>query len=130
MPANVTNIITWILRILVAAAFLFAAFAKISGQTMMVEEFNRIGFGPEFRYLTGAIEAIGALLVLNPGTTPWGCLLLLCVMVGAFLTQLVILHGDRHDYPAASLHAAGHGSCGGLRFSSASPGARGPGGDH
>ena len=94
MPANTLTIVTWILRILVAAAFLFAAFAKLSGQSMMVDEFNRIGFGPEFRLLTGAIEAIGALLVLNPGTTAWGCLLLLCVMVGAFLTQLVILHGD------------------------------------
>ena len=94
MSPSVTNIVTWILRILVAAAFLFAAFAKLSGQSMMVDEFNRIGFGPEFRLLTGAIEAIGALLVLNPGTTAWGCLLLLCVMAGAFLTQLVILHGD------------------------------------
>ena len=94
MPSNITSIITWVLRILVAAAFLFAAYAKLSGQTMMVDEFNRIGFGPEFRYVTGAIVAIGALLVLNPGTTAWGCLLLLCVMVGAFLTQLVILHGD------------------------------------
>ena len=50
--------------------------------------------GGSFITITGAIELIGALLVLNPGTTPWGCLLLLCVMVGAFIAQLGPLHGD------------------------------------
>lgn len=94
MPANVMMIVTWVLRIAVAALFLFAAFAKLSGQSMMVEEFGKLGMGSWFLYFTGAIEAIGALLVLNPSTTPWGALLLLCVLIGAFIAQIGPLHGD------------------------------------
>jgi len=94
MPANLTMIVTWVLRLLVAAAFLAAAFFKLSGQPMMVDEFNKMGMGPYFIYVTGAIELVGALLVLYPATTPWGCLLLLCVMVGAFTAQIGPLHGD------------------------------------
>ena len=94
MPSNIGTIVTWILRLLVAAAFLAAAFFKLSGQPQMVEEFGKIGLGGWFLYVTGTIELIGALLVLNPRTTPCGALLLLCVMVGAFAAQIGPLHGD------------------------------------
>ena len=94
MPANIMTIVTWILRVLVAAAFLMPAFFKLSGNPMMVDLFNTIGGGDLFRYFTGIVELGGALLVLNPGTTPWGCLLLLCVMVGAFITNAFIVHHD------------------------------------
>jgi len=91
---NVTTIATWILRLLVAAAFLAPAYFKLSGNPMMVELFNQLGLGSWFIYFTGAIELIGALLVLYPPTTPWACLLLLCVMVGAFITNAFVVHHD------------------------------------
>jgi len=93
MQANVTNIITWILRLIVAAVFLLAAYMKLSSAPMMVDEFNQLGLGPYFIYVTGICEVIGALLVLYPPTTPWGCLWLLCVMVGAFIANMT-LHKD------------------------------------
>jgi len=92
MPANVMTIVTWILRLLVAAAFLGAAYLKLSGTQMMIDEFAQIGLGDWFRYFTGLCELVGALALLYPGTTPWGALLLLCVMVGAFITDAFVLH--------------------------------------
>jgi uncharacterized membrane protein YphA (DoxX/SURF4 family) len=94
MPANIMTIATWVLRVLLGLAFLAAAYLKLSGQPMMVEEFGKIGMGDGFRLLTGAIELVGALLILYPRTTPWGCLVLLPVMVGAFIAQIGPLHGD------------------------------------
>lgn len=95
MPSSVTTIATWILRLIVAAFFLYmGAYMKLTGNPGMVEEFGKLGLGPYFIYVAGAIELVGALLVLYPKTTPLGCLLLLCVMIGAFVAQIGPLHGD------------------------------------
>jgi uncharacterized membrane protein YphA (DoxX/SURF4 family) len=88
------TILLWVLRILIAALFLFAAYAKLSGQPMMVEEFGKVGLGQWFRYFTGAMEVVGALLLLVPRSSPLGAVVLLLVDVGAFVAQLAILHGD------------------------------------
>ena len=79
---------------LVAALFLFAAFAKLSGQTMMVEEFDTVGLGQWFRYLTAVLELLGAIALLVPSTSALGAILLLAVDVGAFVAQVEVLHKD------------------------------------
>lgn len=84
----------WIGRVLLAAAFLAAAWMKLSGAPMMVTEFGVIGFGQWFRIFTGAVEIAGAGLLLFPVTTFYGALLLLCVDAGALAAQLGPLHGD------------------------------------
>ena len=38
MPANISNIVTWVLRLLVTAFFLFAAYMKLSGNPGMVQQ--------------------------------------------------------------------------------------------
>jgi putative oxidoreductase len=96
---NVMTIVTWILRLAIAGLFLFAGFMKLSGQPMMIDEFNKIGLGDWFRYFTAVCEIVGALAVLYPATTAWGALLLLCVDVGAFFGQAFVLHMDvNHTY--------------------------------
>src|SRR5450631_2081744 len=92
MPANVMTIVTWVLRLLLAVAFLGAAYLKLSGTQMMIDEFGQIGLGDWFRFFTGLCELVGAVALLNPGTTPWGGLLLLCVSIGAFITDAFVLH--------------------------------------
>ena len=94
MSPNVRNIITWVLRILVAGLFAFAGFMKLSGQPMMVQEFGVVGLGDWLRIFTGAVEIIGAAAVLYPVTTAWGALLLLCVDAGAFIAQVTRIHQD------------------------------------
>ena len=48
-----------------AALFLFAAFMKVSGRPAMIEEFNTIGLGQWFRYLTGTMELIGGIAIFT-----------------------------------------------------------------
>src|ERR1700721_2323710 len=95
LPASRSKTITlWILRILMAALFLFASYMKLSGNPMMVDEFNTIGLGQWFRYFTGALEVAGGIAILVPSVSVFAALVLLAVDVGAFVTQIAVLHGD------------------------------------
>jgi putative oxidoreductase len=71
-----------------------AGFAKLSGQPMMVEMFEKIGAGQWFRYLTGSIEILSAVLLLVPRLTPAGAALLVCTMIGAVTTHLAVIGGS------------------------------------
>jgi|HubBroStandDraft_1064217.scaffolds.fasta_scaffold329418_2 putative oxidoreductase len=93
-PSKTKNIALWILQGLTAAAFLMAGFAKLSGQPVMVEMFDKIGLGQWFRYLTGSIEIASAILLLVPKLTPVGAGLLVCTMSGAVITHLVKIGGS------------------------------------
>ena len=53
-----------------------------------------MGFGQWFRYATGVLEVIGAIMVLIPTVSALGGCLLLLVDVGAFVAQVAVLHGD------------------------------------
>lgn len=87
-------ILVWLLKGLLALAFLAAAAAKLSSQPMMVAEFGKIGLGQGFRYVTGATEVTGSVLLLWPRSAFFGALMLLGVCSGAFLAQIGPLHGD------------------------------------
>jgi uncharacterized membrane protein YphA (DoxX/SURF4 family) len=84
----------WVLRVLLAALFLFASSMKITSQPMMVAEFGQVGLGQWFRYFTGALELVGAVALLVPRVSVPGALLLLLVDIGAFVAQVFALHGD------------------------------------
>jgi putative oxidoreductase len=88
------NVALWALQILTAAAFVMAGYAKLSGQPVMVEEFDQIGMGQWFRYVTGGMEVVSAILLVVPRLSPVGALLLVCTMIGAVLTHLVIIGGS------------------------------------
>jgi putative oxidoreductase len=84
----------WIIRILLALAFLAAGAAKLAGAPPMVAIFEQIGAGQWFRFVTGILEIVGGLLVLVPLTSIWGALLLACVMAGAVFTHCVLIGGN------------------------------------
>lgn len=90
-PANAA---LWALQALLALAFLGAGLAKLSGQPAMVETFDKIGVGQWFRYLTGAIEATCAVLLLFPRAAVYAALGLVVTMMGAVATHLLILGGS------------------------------------
>lgn len=95
LPASrIKTIVLWSLRILMAALFLFAGLMKLTGQPMMIDEFDTIGLGQWFRLLTGALEVAGAIAILLPSVSVFGSILLLAVDAGAFVAQLAILHLD------------------------------------
>jgi hypothetical protein len=86
--------IVWGVRILLALAFGAAGVAKLIGVPQMVQVFDAIGFGQWFRYLTGAVEVAGAVLLLVPATGFLGGLLLTATMVCAVATHLVLIGGN------------------------------------
>jgi putative oxidoreductase len=93
------NIALWSLQVLLAAAFLMAGASKLAGAEMMVGQFETIGLGQWFRYLTGGLEIAAAILLLIPRQAGYGALLLIPIMLGAAAAHLVVFKNS----PAAPL---------------------------
>ena len=69
-PSRAMTIVLWVLRVLMAALFVFAAFAKLTSQPQMVEGFGLLPVGQWFRYVVGLME------------------------LGAFFAQILFMHED------------------------------------
>jgi putative oxidoreductase len=100
------NIALWVVQIVLALAFLGASSGKLLGQPEMIGLFEAIGVGQWFRYVTGLLEAAGAVLIVVPPTKFFGAALLGLIMIGAVLTHLFILH-NAPTAPAVLLVLAG-----------------------
>lgn len=72
-------------------AFAAAGLAKLLGVQMMVDEFELLGLGQWFRYVTGIIELGSAILLWVPGMAAYGAALLVCTMVGALIAHATVL---------------------------------------
>ena len=94
MNENVQKYGLLIIRIVIAAAFLTAGFAKLAGAEMMVATFDAIGVGQWFRYVAGVIEITGAVLLFVPGKQVFGAGLLTVTMIGAILAHIFVLGTD------------------------------------
>ncbi len=85
------NIALWALQAVLALVFAMAGLAKVGGDAAMVEMFANIGIGQWFRYAVGALELAGAVGVLIPRLSGLAALGLVCLMVGATLTNVLVL---------------------------------------
>jgi putative oxidoreductase len=94
VPSRTMPIVLWVLRVLMAALFLFAAFAKLTSMQMEVDAFAMLPVGQWFRYLVGLLELTGGICVLIPTISGLGAIVLLVVDVGAFFAQIMFLHQD------------------------------------
>jgi putative oxidoreductase len=88
------TVVLWALQIASAAMFLLSGTLKLTGAPMMVQLFAAIGLGQWFRYFTGGLEVISAVLLLVPSLARFGALALAVTMVGAILTHLFIVGGS------------------------------------
>jgi putative oxidoreductase len=93
-PSKAPNVTLWTLQALAAAAFLMAGATKLAGAEMHVAMFEKIGLGQWFRYFTGGLEVICAILLLVPRTVGIGAALLAATMAGAVATHLFIIGGS------------------------------------
>src|SRR5258705_12666167 len=91
---KMANFALWVMQIAAAGMFLMVGFLKLSGDVQLVGLFEAIGHGQWIRYLTGALEVAGALLLLLPRTSGLGALMLAGVMVGAVVTHVFIVGGS------------------------------------
>lgn len=91
MPKNKT--VYWTLAALLASAFGFVGFLKVSANPMEVELFTRFGYPPWFMYVIGAAELAGALGLIGgrliaahlPRATAMGLLVIMTGAIGSHL---------------------------------------------
>jgi uncharacterized membrane protein YphA (DoxX/SURF4 family) len=81
----------WALQIALAAAIGAAGASKLASAPAMVQLFDAVGVGQWFRYVTGALEVTGAILLLVPALAGLGALLLGGVLTGAVVAHLTVL---------------------------------------
>jgi uncharacterized membrane protein YphA (DoxX/SURF4 family) len=91
-PGKALNVALWTLQVLVTLAFAAAGSGKLLGSAAMIALFDAVGIGQWFRYVTGSLEVLGALLLIVPGKSAFGAVLLACVMAGAVVAHLTVLH--------------------------------------
>ena len=83
--------IVWTLQIVVGLYFIGIAGANFIGIPPMVEQFEKIGIGQWFRYVTATCQLIGGVALLTPKYSGYGALWLACIMVGAIIVRVAIL---------------------------------------
>ena len=88
------TVITWLLQILGAAAFVAAGGSKLAGLPQMVGLFDQIGIGQWFRIVTGLLEVMGGLMLLVPGTATYGGVMLALIMAAAAFTHVAVIGGN------------------------------------
>lgn len=99
---------TWAIRVSIAVVFVLTGLDKFlpGPGAFWIGVFNQIGFGQWFRYFTGIIEIVGGLMFLVPFATTVGAAILAATMVGAMLTQAIVLkHPGNAFFPALYLGA-------------------------
>ncbi|MGH8933838.1 MAG: DoxX family protein [Egibacteraceae bacterium] len=88
-----TNVAFGAVQIVAGVGLLASGVLKLAGAAPMVELFDAIGAGQWLRYVTGALEVIGATAMLTRRFAGYGALLLVGVLVGAVLAELLLLSG-------------------------------------
>ncbi|NLU76628.1 DoxX family protein [Streptomyces sp. HNM0575] len=91
------------LRVLQVVVGLFyalgSAVPKLIGQQMAVDTFQDIGAGMWLMYLVGVLELAGGIGLITPWLSGLAALGLIALMIGAFITQLTVFHGDSAAFP-------------------------------
>lgn len=81
----------WAMQVLLAAQFVMASLPKLSGDAVMIDLFEVVGVGQWLRIVVGVLELAGAIGLLIPRLCGLAALGLSCLMVGAALTNVVVL---------------------------------------
>jgi uncharacterized membrane protein YphA (DoxX/SURF4 family) len=84
------DFIDWSLRIVLAIFFLYFGLEKFGASRFWPRVFGQIGLGQWFQYATGAIEVVGAILLVIPRATLVVVTMLACTMIGALLVHVSI----------------------------------------
>jgi uncharacterized membrane protein YphA (DoxX/SURF4 family) len=80
-----------LLRLGAGVLFIGLGLTKFESDSYWVRLFIEIGFGESFRYVTGAIQVVGGLLLLTPRTVYAGALIAGGTMVGAAMIHIFVL---------------------------------------
>jgi putative oxidoreductase len=87
-------ILVWIFRAVLGLLFISVALAKLTGGAQTVQLFAAIGWVQWFRFATGVLDLIGAILILIPRWTFYGAFLISCTIGLATVLYIVLLHNN------------------------------------
>lgn len=85
------NIVGWIRAVFLALLFTLVGSLKLIGVSAAVKEFEQIGFGQWFRFVTGTLEVTGAVGLLLPRSRFWAALQIAAIMLGSTAINLWVL---------------------------------------
>jgi uncharacterized membrane protein YphA (DoxX/SURF4 family) len=86
------NVALWVLQVLTAALFVFAAIPKLTADPMAVAGFDMMGLGAPGMYAIGVLEVLGAVALLVPILCGLAALAQILLMIGA-VTYTAIFFG-------------------------------------
>ncbi|MDV9173733.1 DoxX family protein [Streptomyces sp. W16] len=88
------------LQVLLALFYgIASALPKLIAHPSAVESFDRIGWGSGAMYTIGALELSGAVALLVPLLQSVAATALSALMVGAFIVQMTVFHGQNAATP-------------------------------
>jgi len=88
---KLSNLLSWLLRIVAAVILLQTLYFKFTAQPESVILFSKLGVEPWGRIGTGIIELIASILLLIPRTKIIGAFLGVGLMGGAILSHLLVI---------------------------------------
>lgn len=91
LRSRTVTVLLWVARAALALVFLGAGASKLAGEGAMVDMFADIGAGQWLRLVVGGLEVAGAVGVLVPRVALPAAAGLALLMVGATLTNLLVL---------------------------------------
>jgi uncharacterized membrane protein YphA (DoxX/SURF4 family) len=75
-------------------AFLYIGATKLTGTANTVQYFDAIGWGQWFRYATGFLDVLGAVLIVVPRLTFYGAVILVGSVGTGTLISFTVLAGN------------------------------------
>ncbi len=88
---NTFNIISWLLRLIVAITLLQTLYFKFTAHPESVHIFTSLGLEPYGRIGVGVAELITSILILIPATKIYGMLGSLGIILGAVFSHILVL---------------------------------------
>ena len=89
---RIGNVVLWVVQAVLALVFAGSGISKLAGDGSMVDMFADIGAGQWLRHLVGTCEALAVVGLLVPRLAGAAALGLVALMVGATLTNVLVLH--------------------------------------
>ena len=98
--ARVGNVALWVVQVLLAATYAFAAAGKLSSDPAVLAGFEAMGIGATSVYIIGALELAGAVAMFVPRLTGLAATCFVALMVGAVICTLAAGGGAIVAFPA------------------------------
>lgn len=92
------EMVGWLLTIVVTVMLGKGAIGKVAGSAEMVGNFNYMKLS-EYRIAVGSVELLGLVLLLIPGLSLYGAVLIACVMSAAVALHLSLMGGAKVSAP-------------------------------